>query len=367
MFARLLACLLVLVALPAVAHADMEVAMQDDLTIVHGNRNRDLALRQFKAMGGTHVRINLEHMRATNELDNTRTGATKTPLHLFDEAVDVIRNHGLKPQLTLIWKRQQNPGLVAAWMRNIADHYGTKVTRYSVLNEPDLLLEAKCGDRHRTEFIHRFRRLVVRGRKGYMRARTKTLGGAMNLKIACLRYRRGLIYKRIVAAAEEEIHVENPRAEILAGETSAQPGLEWFARGAQPQEMPIDGWAHHPFQLNDLTPRIPGNKWSIGNLRLLKRTLGVPIYLTEFGYPHPHSSMDKRVYGRRLKPQELARVLPVAWSLARKAGARQMLQYQWYVKPPWRTEFWETALLGTDNGRVTPAYRALRRLINSWD
>ena len=79
----------------------------------------------------------------------------------------------------------------------------------------------------------------------------------MILRTACLRYLRGQIYKRIVDAVVKEIHAVSPRAEILAGETSAQPGLEWFARGAQPQEMQIDGWAHHPFQLSDLTPRVP--------------------------------------------------------------------------------------------------------------
>ena len=75
--------------------------------------------------------------------------------------------------------------------------------------------------------------------------------------------------------------------------------------------------------------------------------------------------MDKRVLGYRVKPEQIAKALPVAWSLA-GAGARQMLQYQWYVKPPWRTEYWETALLEKDDGSTTPAYRALRRLIRSW-
>jgi hypothetical protein len=367
MSARVLACLVLAMALPAGAHAAMEVAMQDDQTIVHGYRNRDLALRQFKAMGGTTVRINLEHRRATAELRNVRVGATRTSLRDYDAAINAIVAHGLKPQLTLIWKRQQDPALTAEWMSNVALHYGRKVPRYSISNEPDLLLEADCNPKVKAQFVRRFRDQITVGGNGRVRARVKTQGGTMILRTACLRYLRGQIYKRIVDEVVSEIHAVSPRAEILAGETSAQPGLEWFARGAQPQEMQIDGWAHHPFQLSDLTPRIPSStRWGIGNLALLKKTLGVPIYLTEFGYPHPNSSMDKRVLGYRVKPQQIAKALPVAWSLARRGGARQMLQYQWYVKPPWRTEYWETALLESDDGSTTPAYRALRRLIRSW-
>jgi hypothetical protein len=366
MLARVVVCFAALMTLPAAAQATMEVAMQDDQTIVHKYRDRDLALTQFKDMGGTTVRINLEHRRAGDEKRSLRPNATRTPLKQYDSAVDAVIAHGLKPQLTLIWKRQQDAAFIAEWMRNIALHYGSKVTRYSISNEPDLLLEANCGKARQRQFIRQFRPLMTRGRNGTLRAEVKTPGHPMVLHTACLRYLRGQIYRRIVDAVVTAIHTVSPRAEVLAGETSAQEGLEWFARGAEPREMQIDGWAHHPFQLNDLTPHKPSTRWGIGNLKLLKRTLGVPIYLTEFGYPHPNSTMDKAIFGHHLKPQQIADVLPKAWELAREGGARQMLQYQWFVKPPWRKESWETALLESDDGSVTPAYRSLRELIASW-
>src|SRR3954447_2684141 len=136
MLGRVLACLLVIAVMPATAHAAMDVGMQDDQTIVHGYRNRDLALRQFKAMGGTIVRINLEHRRATNSRRSVRTNATRTPLRQYDHAVNAVLEHGLQVQLTLIWKRQQDPVFIGEWMRNIALHYGDKVARYSISNEP---------------------------------------------------------------------------------------------------------------------------------------------------------------------------------------------------------------------------------------
>ena len=58
----LLPVLALVLALCAPARA-MEVGMQDDGTIVRGYNDRDLALKQFKRMGGTTVRINIEHRR----------------------------------------------------------------------------------------------------------------------------------------------------------------------------------------------------------------------------------------------------------------------------------------------------------------
>jgi hypothetical protein len=188
----------------------------------------------------------------------------------------------------------------------------------------------------------------------------------MNLKTGCERYERGKRYRPVVIRTARAIRSANPDAEILAGETSAQPGLEWFIRGLQPRSLGVDGYAHHPFQLHDLTPGREANGWGVGNMTQLKHLIGLPLYFTEFGYPHPHSSMDKRTMGRRLKWSEVAGALTKAWSIAHAKGAREMMQYQWFVKPPWRHEYWETALLNKDDGRTTPAYRALRRLVLSW-
>lgn len=367
---RLLPALVLILALgvPASAMArGMEIGMQDDQTILYGYHDRVLALKQFKAMGGTTVRINFEHRRNSNYDDDVSARASRGSLKLYDAAVNAVVAARLKPQLTLVWHDRTDPVYIAAWMRNVALHFGPRVNRYSILNEPDLLLpvHGACRAAGERRMVRRFpgRMIYVRGE---YRAKVETYQRAMNLHTACLRYRRGLEYAEIAKAAYAAIVRGNPEADVLAGETSAQVGLEWFVRAVRPWRLDVDGWAHHPFQLHDLNPHKPANGWGIGNLRMLKRLIELPIYLTEFGYPHPNSSMDLRVMGRKLKPREIAATLPKAWRIARRAGARQMLQYQWYVKPKWRKEYWETALLNADNGRTTPAYRALRRLVLSW-
>ena len=169
-----------------------------------------------------------------------------------------------------------------------------------------------------------------------------------------------------MARAVDAIKEAVPDAQILAGETSAQVGLDWFVRARSRASWTCPAGRTTPSSCATLTPGVPAHNWGIGNLPRVKRLVGLPLYLTEFGYPHPRSSMDRRVFGRRLRREEVARALPRAWRVARRAHVRQMLQYQWFVKPKWRHEYWETALLDKDNGKLTPAYRALRSLILGW-
>jgi hypothetical protein len=346
----------------------MEVGMQDDLTVVHGFSSRDLALRQFRAMGGTSVRINLFHRREKNFLHSPKITAVAPRLALYDSGIDDVLRYGLKPQITLVWREQGDGKLIARWARAAAKHFGDKVSRYSILNEPDLLLPIgnACNRKGQMRLVRQFPRKMLHQPDGEIRPKVLTLQKGMNLKTACERYQRGKRYRPIVQRAARAIRQVHPDAEVLAGETSAQPGLEWFVRGVLPEGLDVTGWAHHPFQLHDLTPNKEANSWGIGNYNRLRRLIKLPLYFTEFGYPHPNSTMDRRTMGRRLKWSEVADALTKAWAIANRKGAREMMQYQWYVKPRWRHEYWETALLNRDDGRTTPAYRALRRLILSW-
>jgi hypothetical protein len=232
------------------------------------------------------------------------------------------------------------------------------------MNEPDLLIDVTCTRRSLEYFMRKFPHQIARQPGREPRAKALTKPGTVNLRRACEKFKRGLLYKHFVHDVVDRIHRANPDMKVLAGETSAQPGLEWFVRGAQPRKMRhIIGWAHHPFQLHDLTPGRPAVGWGVGNLRLIRRLIGRPLYFTEFGYPTPNSSMDKRAFGRRLRPKEVAKALVRAWTIIKRGGARQMLQYQWYRKPSWALGYWETAILNRPDGRTTPAYRSLRRLL----
>jgi hypothetical protein len=358
-----------LLALSVPAHA-IEVGMQDDATIVYGYADRELALDQFTEMGGTNVRISFEHKRGSKYANDFRPETSRPLLISYDSAVQAVLDHGLEPQITLVWHKQQNPTKFARWAVNVVQHFGDQVDRYSISNEPDLLFEApgKCNAAGQRRFIRRFPRLVVRSGRTF-RAKVMTLKGTMNLQVACYRYWRGRLYANVVKDVARAIHQTAPEAEILAGETSAQPGMDWFMRGVRPTRLRglVDGWAHHPFQLHDLTPgKQPPGTWGLGNMPKLKKIIRMPLYFTEFGYPHPNSSMDKRAYGRRLREGEVAKVLVKAWKVAKRSGAKEMLQFQWFLKPKFRHEYWETALMDHDDGSTTPAYRALKRLVLSW-
>jgi hypothetical protein len=54
--------------------------------------------------------------------------------------------------------------------------------------------------------------------------------------------------------------------------------------------------------------------------------------------------------------------------VARRNGARQMLQFQWFQKSSQfsKRDFWDTALNRGDDGSVTPQFRALREYILTW-
>ncbi len=367
----LILSLLLLAAFPVAARADMEVAMQDDMAVVYGYNSREVALQQFVEMGGTNVRINFEHKRGRSKkvLKDTSVESSRPDLHFYESAVQAVLAHGLEPQMTLVWHQQTSPQHFAVWAANVAQHFGEDVQRYSITNEPDLLLEphGKCDPKGQRRFVRQFPRLMVkRGRT--FRAKVLTKKRTMNLQVACLRYWRGRMYTPIVNEAARAIHGVAPDAEVLAGETSAQPGIDWFMRGVRPRRLRgIIGWAHHPFQLHDLTPhKEPPGTWGMGNLRKLKRVIPLPLYFTEYAYPTPNSRFDKRAFGRRLTWGQVSKALVASWKIARRSGARQMLQYQWFRKPKWRKDPWETAILDDDDGSTTPAYRALKDLILGW-
>jgi hypothetical protein len=369
---RLLLLALVWLLAPAAPARAIEVGMQDDQTILHGHHDRDLALDQFVAMGGTHVRINVEHKRAPRYRNSILYGL-RTPMKVYDEAVQELRRRGLEVQMTLIWNRREDPAFIAAWMGNVAEHFGSKVNRYSVFNEPELSmpLSGGCEGPARTALRKRYADKMVFAYGAWRAKGMLVKGRNVSLSEACRRFDRGRQYRPIFNAAAKAIKAANPKAEVLAGETSALPGLEWFVRGTRLKGglKRVDGWAHHPFQLQGeaaLKVNRPYNGWSISQLPKVKRLLKLPVYVTEFGFPAPNSSMDKRTIGRRVTRQEVKKALVGSWRLARRHGLAQMLQYQWFRKPPWRKEYWETAILDADDGETTPAYRALKQLVSGW-
>ena len=128
---------------PAKAPA-MEIGMQDDQAIVYRWHDRPLALSQFRAIGGTRVRINVMHRYGPGAARRTTT-PTRSSIRSPSTTPRSTRSRdaGLTPQLTLVWYGQSDPAGDRRWMESkAAAHFAPVVDRYSVLNEPDLTIPA---------------------------------------------------------------------------------------------------------------------------------------------------------------------------------------------------------------------------------
>jgi hypothetical protein len=404
-----------LLSLAAPASA-MEVSMQDDQAIVYQWHDRPLALRQFRAIGGTHVRINVMHRRGpARGPDDLAAGALEHPLVEYDAAIKAINDAGLTAQLTLVWYGQSDPATTAAWMEAAARHFAPVVDRYSVLNEPDLTIPVadECDPTA-------IRRLISEGtlevtyamvrRKSYLRKRVRIRrrgkvfriwrplyrrevrwvirdGRAttsvrrirryrwvkrrvavartqqstreeqtLSLREGCRSVIRGRRYRAVFQAAAPAIRRADPGAQILAGETSPIAGFDLFAHQALPLEA--DGWAHHPYQW-DLSPERPTGGFGIGDTPRIAALVGMPLYYTEFGYPRPGSDWEKQRFDGEFTESRIAEALPRAWQFALRSGVRQMNQFGWFSPAAHWDGYWDTALLPSDDGDTPPVFHTM--------
>ena len=218
---------ILLAVLPSAALAkgrQMEVAMQDDLTILNTQANRDLALIQFKGMGGSHVRITIDHTREGKLKNSTSLYATTIPLSYIDAAINRVREFGLVPQVTLFWRDQTDKYKLADWMYNVVHRLGARVNRYSILNEPDLYMPEmhKCDDARQQWLAQEFPGEMTRV-DGVTMAKIKTKGGVVSLKRACQRYERGLSYHHVYGASAKAVREANKNAQIQTFAERANP------------------------------------------------------------------------------------------------------------------------------------------------
>src|SRR5215216_2547557 len=128
-----------------------EGVAQDDATIVCRWHDRHQALVQMRSAGFSHVRINVIHAPGP---DGVGLVACALPVTLqdYEAAVAAVRAAGLVPQLTLLWSHADDPAAIAAWMGEMAAHFGPVSQRFSVLNEPDLTIPA--ADKCDPETVH---------------------------------------------------------------------------------------------------------------------------------------------------------------------------------------------------------------------
>jgi hypothetical protein len=387
------AALAAFIFLAAAARADgFEVAVQDDETIVYQRHDRGRALEQMRAMGATHVRINVLHVRGDEPLDaawGTEGGGgpygltAHSDIAGYDSAVDAVLAAGMRPQLTLVWYGTRNAIEIAGWAQQIAEHFAGRVERFSVLNEPDMTLQGapdECDPKQiraliaegrlsarrvrswRYKRVRRgnFRRVAhttSTGSRRYVYKRTRRGRGkftrkrvvrrvtsagiasrgqdAVSIERGCALIMRGRAYRRIFLAAAPRIRRAAAGAQVLAGETSPTTGDVFIKEANRGGALPADGWAHHPYS---------GYPGGLERTAMIQAAAGMPVYATEFG-------LFKGGHGR---PE----LLESAWRGLRAAGVRQVVQYGWYDPAGGR---WNTSVADPDG--ESPEVAAIARAV----
>ena len=321
-------------AAPARAAADL--AVQDDAVFLsnkYGNRTE--AFARAKQMNTRWLRINIIW---GDWIAQNRSFA------LWDSAVNAARAEGLRvhftiagtpnytPQdLRLSWKNP-NAALMRSFSREIATHFKGRVTRYSIWNEPNLVIWLKRNSQTPT------------------------------------------YYRNLYKAAYGAIKGVDPAAQVLIGECASGRGaLAFLNKVAKPgANLRADGLAHHPFQFN-VIPGAPDKKYlGISNLPQLQaavrtwaRTKGIrtssggalPIHYTEFGYLrrglYPFSEAKRVTWTR------------AAYKVVRAQPAvKTFLWYQLYT-PPIAKVLWDSSILRLNN-QPYPVFNTIVQATTGW-
>jgi hypothetical protein len=346
-------------AAPAHAARGMEVAVQDDHTLVwDGYIGRQAGLDRAAQMHVTWIRANVQwgftlHRQARKA---TRPSNLVYDFSAYDALVDAAAAQGMHVQLSLTGPppRWAAAGRAAGWVGSykpsprefgrfaaaISAHFRGRVTRYSVWNEPNW---------------------------------RNTLSPQQTAAKQ---------YRALYLAAYSAIKATDPQAQVLFGELSPQSRRGWaisplqFARDVLCVDarwhkrrgcatVRTDGVAQHAYEFSH-APNwrgIPADDVTIGTLDHLNRALTrfqkagalrtpsggrPPIYITEFGY---------RASGAKSQPaSRRAAWVPRAFDIAlRTANVRQLLQYKLVSTPNSSGDYG----VMTKKGKPDAAFKAL--------
>ena len=353
----------------AKAARGMEIGIQDDAVFVGASKpyfkNRARAYRFARSLGVTRLRVNLVWAYTLSRRDRhakrkPKGVASRYQLAGYDFVIAQAAKYGMRVQLALTgpapaWATRKrrvgnykpNSRYFAEFASVAARHFGRRVDRYSIWNEPNW--HSWLGPLRSAPTL--YRSLYYRG------------------------------YKAIKAA--------NPKAKVLIGELApygrkrlslaplsflrrmACVNSHYRHRKRKCPRLKADGFAHHPYDFRH-SPRYryPGkDNVTIGTLSRLKKALDrlsragalrrngggrMPLYLTEYGYfATGHRALKKRTAGRYL------------YGGFKKALAssrvRSMFNYLLVVVPKHRSYAYFNTGLITRHSKKLPVYKYLRK------
>jgi len=373
---------LVMVALaaPAPSHAarGMEVVVQDDGVFLYPSPiyyDRERAFRQLRDLGATHMRLNVlwwMTMPRTQAFQRNKPRRVAYDWRIWDAAIARARAYGLKVQLDLTgdpprWAcgnkkvpnkcRGHKPNLKSfqQFAQAAARHFGSRVERYSIWNEPNWYTWLRP---HKSAALV-YRGLYQAGYKGVKkgRKRSKVLMGELapyaqpRRAIAPLKFIRDM-----VCVNKRYRKTSSARRKCKGG------------------ALKLDGFAHHPydFTVAPTKKRKGRDNVTMANLgaltkaldtlrkrRLLKPSVKkVPLYLTEHGY---------FVKGpRRVSEAKRRKWTVKAFDMAQRNKRVKGMLYYVLVSPPASnpSAFFDLGLIST-SGQERGAFNALRSWVRN--
>lgn len=307
----------------------MEIAAQDDYVFGGGGRlNVDVAYERAREMGMSVVRVNVISSEVAGK-----------GWERLDALVDRIRLEGMIPQVTIMGRPRwyvdnqpdggcphidPDPAKYARFCTAVVRHFGGRVGRYALWNEPN----------HKT-FLQ------------------STTGKTSEL------------YARLYHAGFKAVRSESPKAMVLWGEMAGGPTSRTWMKEALKAGYQLNGnkpviasgFAIHPYQFK-VAPSTKSEddalrfgdmsylKLYLSNTKMMRTTLNkpVPIYITEMGWfnePHKLSIPDQR------RAQWIAEAL----DRAEKLGIRQWLQFT-LTESPGSTGGWDTGIVKLDGSKT---------------
>src|SRR5688572_23812161 len=365
-----------LAASEAQAGKGMEVALQDDGVFLYEEHyDRDLAYRQLRALGGTHLRMNILWWQPIPAAQRTQTTVPSNITYdwsVWDNAINRARDFGIKVQLDLAgdppaWAcgnlrppyacdgYKPNRALFAHFVSAAVSHFKGRVSRYSMWNEPNWYT-----------WISPHKQSPI-------------------------------LYRKLYRAGYKAAKAADPDAEVVMGELAphfqkniSMPPLEFVRKrfcvndrlkrtrnakkkcGRKP--LKLDAFSIHPYDLTTRPSKLreDPDEVTMANInelpklidRLRKKGLVAPtkrkfpIYVTEYGY---------FVAGRRAVPENTRkRWIVQAWELARKSPrVKQMMHYVFVSPPPDSPSAYFDMGLITSSGTFRASYGALQNWLQA--
>ncbi len=371
-----LAAVPLLAAAPAQAGKQMEVAIQDDGVFLYNEHyDRDVAYRQLRALGATHLRMNIlwwQTLPAAQRTQTTVPANIQYDWSVWDAAIARARAYGIQVQLDLTGDPpafacgnlrppyacdgfKPNRDLFAHFVGAAVAHFRGRVNRFSLWNEPNWYTWISPHDQ------------------------------------------APLLYRKLYQAGYAAAKAANPNVEVVIGEFAphfqkgiSTPPLQFIRemvcvneqlkriKGARKKcnggPLKFDAFSTHPYDFtNRPTRRRPNpDELTIANVGALPKLVNklrrkglvepskrkFPVYLTEHGY---------FVSGRRGVPEsKRKRWIVQAWQLAQDSPrVKQMLHFVFVSPPPDSpSAFFDMGLMSS-TGVLRPSYDALRGWIQN--